>query len=103
MNVKNKLGALALGCAVIGLAAFGYTHSTEAKESYSTEAVLISLWDEYEGEIQSTQAPSENSSIINVSVYDEKNINDVENYLESNLSEKDLEHYKLNIYQNPDG
>ncbi|QKY69701.1 hypothetical protein [Lentibacillus sp. CBA3610] len=43
--------------------------------------------------------PGEDFPIIDVSVYDEDDITEVESYLGSNLSKADLEQYKLNVYQ----
>ncbi|MBD1379429.1 hypothetical protein [Metabacillus arenae] len=48
--------------------------------------------------MQSTQI-GDTDPIISVSVYDDGDITEVENYLESNLSEGDLDNYKLNVYQ----
>jgi|SRR5699024_41616 len=92
MSLKKKLGILVLGCAVIGIALFEFMH----KEPYSTEAVMGSLWDKHN--VQSTMI-GDTDPILDVSVYGEEDINEVESYLESNLSKKDLEHYKLNVYQ----
>jgi len=96
MKAKGKLGILVLACAVVVSALFWYTQ----KEPYSTEATVDSLWDKYS--VQSTQFDGDKgdaNSILSVTVYDEDDITEVESYLESNLSEEDLEHYKLNVYQ----
>jgi|SRR5699024_5121999 len=95
MRTKNKLGIFGLASVVAVSALFLYTQ----EEPYSSKAVVESLWDKYEGDVQSTQMPAEGFPVIDVSVYDKDDITDVENYLESNLSEEDLEQYKLNVYQ----
>jgi len=92
MGVKSRWGIVVLACVIVISALFLYTQ----KEPYSTEAVTDSLWDKYS--VQSTQFDDEHP-VMSVTVYDEEDIPEVENYLESNLSEEDLEHYKLNVYQ----
>jgi len=92
MKVKGRLGIFVLACVIVVSALFWYTQ----KEPYSTEAVMDSIWDKYN--VQSTMIGG-TDPILDVSVYDEVDINKVESYLESNLSEEDLEHYKLNVYQ----
>jgi len=92
MGVKSKFGIFVLACAVIGIALFVFTQ----KEPYSTEAVMDSLWVKHN--VQSTMI-GDTDPVLDVSVYDEKDITVVKSYLENNLSEEDLEHYKLNVYQ----
>ncbi|WP_175989538.1 hypothetical protein [Bacillus sp. Marseille-Q1617] len=92
MKFKGQLGILVLGCVVAGAALLGFSQ----KEPYSTGNVMDSLWDEYS--VQSTMI-GDTDPVLDVSVYDEEDINDVEDYLESNLSEEDLKHYKLNVYE----
>src|SRR5690625_53522 len=92
MKLKTKIGILVSLCAVIGIALFGFMQ----KEPYSTEAVMDSLWDKQN--VQSTMI-GETDPVLDVSVYDEKDINDVKSYLKNNLSEEDLKHYELNVYE----
>lgn len=92
MGLKSKLGILILACVVVVSALFWYAQ----KEPYSTEAVMDSLWDKYS--VQSTVIGG-TDPILDVSVYDEEDINGVESYLESNLSEEDSKNYTLNVYQ----
>lgn len=92
MGVKSKFGLFVLACAVIGIALFVFTQ----KEPYSTAAVMESLLVKHN--VQSTMI-GDTDPIIDVSVYDKKDITDVKSYLENKLSEEDLEHYKLNVYQ----
>lgn len=92
MGIKSKVGIFVLTCAVIGIALFVYVQ----KEPYSTEEVMDSLWDNHN--VQSTMIGDTNP-VLEVSVFDEKDIKKVEGYLENNLSSQDLEHYKLNVFQ----
>lgn len=92
MTLRNKIGIFISVCAVIGIALFGLTE----KESYSTEAVMDSLWDKHD--VQSTMI-GQTDSVLDVSVYDGEDINNVRNYLESNLSKEDLKHYELHVYE----
>lgn len=89
---KRKFGVFVLACAVIGLALLVFTQ----KEPYSTEAVMDSLWVKYN--VQSTGI-GDTDPVLDVSVYDEKDITEVESYLKNNLSKEDLEYYKLIVYQ----
>ncbi|AVK84534.1 hypothetical protein C3943_13605 [Lysinibacillus sp. B2A1] len=57
---------------------------------------MESLWVKHN--VQSTMIGDTDPN-LDVSVYDKKDITDVKSYLENNLSEEDLEHYKLNVYQ----
>ena len=99
MSKKSKLGILALVCVAAIIAII----TTTQKEPYNTESVLSSLRDKYEDEIQSTQAPGGDFQVIDVSVYDEKDIDKVKNYLKNKLSKEDLKRYDLVIYEwNPD-
>jgi|SRR5699024_6290778 len=95
MNSKSKLGILVLGITILGVGFLGFLQN----ESYSTEEVLDTLWDKYEDEVQSTQAPGGDFQKIEVTVYEEEDIDEVENYLKDNLPEEDLEDYKLHVYQ----
>jgi len=61
-----------------------------------TEAIMDDVLDKYE--VQSTMIGDTNP-VLEVSVFDEKDIKKVEGYLENNLSSQDLEHYKLNVFQ----
>lgn len=99
MKVKSRFSVFFLACAVIGTTLF----VTSQKKPYSTEAVVDSLWDEHN--VQSTMINDGSREldgtpfVIDVSVYDEKDIDVVEGYLESNLSKEDLKNYKLNVYK----
>lgn len=95
MSSKSKLGILVLGIAILGAGILGFLQ----KEPHSTEEVLDTLWDKYENEVQSTQAPGGDFQAIEVTVYQEEDIDKVENYLKDNLPEEDLKDYKLNVYQ----
>jgi len=95
MNFKRKLGILALVCLVTDIALFGLIQ----KEPYSTEAVMDSLWKQHNVQSTMIDGISEANPVLDVSVYDEKDINGVEDYLNNSLSKEDLEHYKLNVYQ----
>lgn len=92
MEVKTKVGIFVAACAIIGIALFGFMQ----KEPYSTEVVMESLWDKYS--VQST-AIGDTEPVLDVSVYEEKDISEVESYLKNNLSKEDLEYYKLIVYQ----
>lgn|SRR5690625_4338540 len=92
MGLKSKIGIFVLGCTVIGTALFWFIQ----KEPYSTEAIMDDVWDKYE--VQSTMI-GDTDPVLEVSVFDEKDIKKVEGYLENNLSSQDLEHYKLNVFQ----
>lgn len=92
MSIKSKVGIFVLTCAVIGIALFVYVQ----KEPYSTEEVMNSLWDNHN--VQSTMI-GDTDPILDVSVYNEEDIKNVESYLQSNLSDEDLEYYKLNVYE----
>jgi len=92
MGIKSKVGIFVLTCAVIGIALSVYVQ----KEPYSTEEVMDSLWDNYN--VQSTMV-GDTDPIIDVSVYNEEDIDKVESYLRSNLSDRDLEYFKLNVYR----
>lgn len=90
--LKTKIGALVTVCAVMVIALFGFIQ----KEPYSTEAVMDSLWDNHN--VQSTMI-GDTDPVLDVSVYDGEDINDVSNYLESNLSDEDLKYYEINVYE----
>lgn len=92
MSIKNKIGIFVLTCVVIGIALFVYVQ----KEPYSTEEVMESLWVNHN--VQSTMI-GDTDPILDVSVYNEEDINKVESYLQNNLSDKDLDYYKLNVYE----
>ncbi|MBY0223957.1 hypothetical protein [Sporosarcina aquimarina] len=92
MRVKTKFGVFFSVFAVIGIALVGFMQ----KEPYSTEAVMDSLWDNHN--VQSTSI-GDTDSVLDVSVYEEKDITEVESYLKNNLSKEDLEHYKLIVYR----
>lgn len=92
MRVKAKGGIVVSACVIIGIALFGFIQ----KEPYSTEGVMESLWDQHN--VQSTGIGG-TDPVLDVSVYDEKDIAEVESYLQNNLSKEDLEHYKLIVYQ----
>jgi hypothetical protein len=92
MKVKSKLGIFILASAVIGIALFGFMQ----KEPYSTETVMESLSDKHN--VQSTMI-GDTDPVLDVSVYDKKNIHQVESYLKDNLSKEDLEYYELNVYE----
>ncbi|WP_374963266.1 hypothetical protein [Lysinibacillus sp. RS5] len=91
MGVKSKFGILILACAVIWIALFVFTQ----KEPYSTEAVMDSLWVKHN--VQSTMI-GDTDPVLEVSVFDEKDITVVESYLKNNLSKEDLEHYEINVF-----
>ncbi|MDY0410143.1 hypothetical protein ACFFIS_09650 [Virgibacillus soli] len=96
MGLKGKLGILVLGCAVAVIALLIFTQ----KEPYSTETVMDSVWDKYD--VQSTMIGEESGdgksiSTLWVEVYNEDDIPKVKNYLEKNLSQDDLEYYKIDV------
>ena len=91
MGVKSKFGILILACAVIWIALFVFTQ----KEPYSTEAVKNSLWVKHN--VQSTMI-GDTDPVLEVSVFDEKDITVVESYLKNNLSKEDKEHYEINVF-----
>lgn len=96
MGLKGKLGILVLGCAVAVIALLIFTQ----KEPYSTETVMDSVWDKYD--VQSTIIGEESGdgktiSTLWVEVYNEDDIPKVKNYLEKNLSQADLEYYKIDV------
>lgn len=91
MGVLKKLGILIVGCVIAVSALFWYGQI----EPYSTEAVVGSLIDEYN--VQSIQI-GDTDPVISVDVYDEDDIEEVESYLKSNLSKKDLKYYELNVF-----
>ena len=86
MGVLKKLGIL-----IVVSALFWYGQI----EPYSTEAVVGSLIDEQN--VQSIQI-GDTDPVISVDVYDEGDIEEVESYLNSNLSKKDLKYYELNVF-----
>src|SRR5690625_1055944 len=92
MRLKSKFVILVSLCVVIRIDIFGILQ----KEPYSTEAVMDSLWDKQN--VQSTMI-GKTDPVLDVSVYDEKDINDVKRYLKNNLSEEYLKHYELNVYE----
>ena len=91
MDVKSKFGILVLACTVIWIALFLFTQ----KEQYSTTVVMDSLWVKHN--VQSTMI-GDTDAILEVSVFDEKDIIVVENYLKNSLSKKDLKHYEINVF-----
>ncbi|MCG3088776.1 hypothetical protein [Sporosarcina cyprini] len=92
MKLKTTVGMFISACAIIGIVLFGLMK----KEPYSTVAVMDSLWDKYD--VQSTMI-GDTEPVLDVSVYDEKDIIKVESYLKNNLSKEDLAHFKLVVYQ----
>lgn len=107
LNVKkmSKTVIVLSSVGLLTLGGIGIAGSVLAKErapvvsainNQDTEAVMSSLWDQYN--VQSTMIGI-TDSVLDVSVYDAKDISEVEGYLEKSLSETDLEHYELNVYE----
>ncbi|GAB4074168.1 hypothetical protein GCM10028778_16710 [Barrientosiimonas marina] len=92
MGLKSKSALLISAGAVAAFVLLVFVQ----KDSYSTEDVVDSLWDQYS--IQSTQFDDDHT-VMTVTVFDKGDKNKVKNYLADNLSEKDLEHYKLRVYE----
>lgn len=92
VKLRGKLGILILRCAVTVVILLTFLQ----KEPYSTEEVMESLWVNHN--VQSTMI-GDTDLILDVSVYNEEDINKVESYLQNNLSDKDLDYYKLNVYE----
>jgi hypothetical protein len=90
MRIRHKFGILIAVCIVVATF-FWYTQ----REPYSTEAVVDSLSVKYD--TQSTMIGN-TDPVIWIDVYNKNDIPKAKEYLQSKLSKKDLEHYKLDVF-----
>lgn len=93
--MKGKVGIVVLIGAVVGLALFWNME----REPYSREAVKDAVWDKFNVQGVMIEGIGEANPIFSVSVYDEKEINDVEDYIKNHLTKEDLEKFTLNVYE----